>query len=782
MRLIAALCFPLMAIAQIEQANITGLVTDASGSAVPDALVTITNRATRIKAETRSNETGAYRIPFLAAGSYDLTVEKQGFDTATISQIRLTVGLTATINISMKTGSVRQEITVTAAAVQLEQQSSTLGNVVSHRQIVELPLLGRNPYNLVLLAPGVLPRGNTGSGPIINGGRSNTSEILLDGAETRNSTTNDIAYTPPLETVAEFKVLTNSFSSEFGRSGGGVLTVATRSGTNELHGSAYDFLRNDKLNANGWNSNRAGLRKSPFRRNEFGVSVGAPVYIPRVYDGRNKTFFFLNSERIPQRAPDNILVTVPTLLERQGDFSRTVTNQNQLIRVYDPATTVAAAAAGQFTRTPFPDNRIPSSRFDPIAVKTLDFYPAPNRDALVQNFVQNNTRANDSNKWFLRFDQAAGERHRLFLTLGWQKNTQFTPGINAAFPGEGVNGEQGKIGSRSKSAVLTDTYTIRPNLISQFRVSATRRIITTEPRSAGFDFTQLGFPASLKSRAKTLLFPRFGPSDVAALGPDRASYFTDAEGNYEGQAHLTWLRSNHAIKAGADYMFQYFNIFRPERPSGNYDFGRAFTQGPNPTASSATAGHGVATMLLGVPTGGSFTDDPSLATSQRYYAWYVQDDWRIHRRLTLNLGMRWEYQAPWTDRFDQLGYFDPGFADPLTKQKGLLRFTGRDGNSRLQTDPDRNNFAPRIGLAWQVESKTIVRAGYGLFYFPGSGGIGAGASDLGSGFLATTPVFLGPPVAAPNTPPPGASLSRAFASGFLDAPSTGVGAGIGTAF
>ncbi|MDX1983374.1 MAG: TonB-dependent receptor, partial [Bryobacteraceae bacterium] len=330
--------------------------------------------------------------------------------------------------------------------------------------------------------------------------------------------------------------------------------------------------------------------------------------------------------------------------------------------------------------------------------------------------------------------------------------------------------------------VLSDTVTFRPNVIGQFRLSSTRRVINTNPRSAGYDFTQLGFPQLLKDRAKTLLFPRFAITDSINLGPDRASFFTDAEDNRDAQAHMTYVLGSHSVKSGGNFTFQTFNIFRPERPSGLYEFNRTFTQGPNPTASGATSGHGVATFLLGIPTGGQFSDDPSLATSQKFYAWYVQDDWKVRRNLTLNLGLRWEYQTPWSDRFNQLGFFDPDFTDPLTKQKGLLRFTGRDGNSRYQSDPDRNNFSPRIGLAWSFSKNTVLRTGYALSYFPGSGGVGAGASDLGSGFLAQTPVFLGPPPAAPNTPPAGATIARAFQAGFFSAPFDGVGGSVGTAF
>ena len=769
--------------AQVEQATITGTVTDATGGVVPGARVSVTNVRTGVVSETDTNAEGRYVRPYLHPGPYEVVVAKDGFEKARVSGVNLTVGLTATIDVTLKPGSLQQEVTVMTTAVQLEQQSSTLGTVVGNRMMIEFPMLGRDPYNLVLMAPGVLPKGGGGAGPVINGGRSNTSEILLDGAETRNSTTNDIAYAPPLEAVQEFKVLTNNFSSEYGRSGGGVLTAATQSGTNDLHGSFYEFLRNDKLNANGWTNNRSGLTRSTFRRNEYGMAIGGPVYLPRLMDGRNRTFFFLNWEQIPQRSPDNILVTAPTALQRAGDFSQTVTSQNQRITIYDPLTTAAdPARAGQFLRQPFADNRIPVGRFEPISLRVMELLPLPNRNELVNNLVLNNTRRNDTGRVFFRADHNLGNRHRFFLTHGRQNNTQFSPGVNVAFPGEGVNGERGKIGSQRRSAVLSDTVTFRPNLIGEFRASLTRSVIETAPRSVGYDFTQLGFPQSLKNQAQALLFPRFDISDSTVLGPDRASFFNDTEQNEEFQGHITWLRGSHSLKAGADFTFQVFNVYRPERPSGFYQFSRAFTQGPNPVTSSATSGYGVATFLLGAPTGGSFSADPSLATSQKFYAWYLQDDWKLLRNLTLNLGVRYEYQTPWSDRFDQLGFFDPDFPDPLTKRPGVLRFTGRDGNPRYQSDPDKNNFSPRVGLAWRFRQNTVFRSGYGLFYFPGSGGVGAGASDLGSGFLAQTPLFLGPPVAAPNTPPAGASLTRPFVSGFLSVPSTGVGAGIGTAF
>jgi len=772
-----------VAFAQVEQATVTGIVTDPTGAVAPNVRIVARNTQTGVETSTVSNSEGLYRIPYLRPGVYEISAEAPGFKKARVTNVVLTVGLTATVDFSLEVGAVQNEVTVTATPVMVEQQTASLGAVISSSQMLELPLLGRNPYALLQLSPGVLPKGGAGSGPIVSGGRSNTSEILLDGAETRNSTTNDIAYTPPLEAVQEFKVITNSFSSEYGRSGGGVLTAATSSGTNMIHGSLYEFLRNDKLNANSWTSNRQGLTKSPLRRNEYGFSVGGPILIPGAYNGRDKSFFFVNWEQIPQRAPDNINATVPTSAERQGDFSGTLDGSGNLIRVFDPATTRPdPSRPGRYIRDQFPGNRIPAARLDPIALKIMEYFPLPNRNFRTQNFALNNTRADDTSRIFFRVDHVLGARHRLFVSHGRESRDRNTPGVNLAFPPEGTNGDQGQISNRPWMVAVSDTVTFRPNLLGEFRGSVARSYTFTKPRSAGFDFTQLGLPKYLKDQARQLMFPRIETTDVASLGPDRASYFTDAEYAAEGQAHLTWIHATHSVKTGFVRTFQAFNVTRAERPSGLYSFGRSFTQGPDPTTSSASAGFGVATLLLGAPTGGQFSLDPSLATSQKYYAWYLQDDWKVSRTVTLNLGLRWEYQSPWTDRYNQLAWFDPQFPDPLTKAKGVLRFAGRDGNPRQQTDPDKNNFAPRLGLAWQFRSRTVLRAGWGLFFSPGSGGIGSGASDLGSGFLTQTSVYLGPPVAAPNTPPSGGSLADPFKTGLIQPPTTGVGSSVTTAF
>jgi hypothetical protein len=767
---LASVCF-----AQTEQGTITGLVTDQSGASVPGAKVTVTNDDTQTTSSAETNNQGNYIFPFLAHGNYSITAEKTGFSLERVTGIALRVGSTATINVSLKPGTVHQEVTVTAAAALIESQSSSQGNVVGARQITQLPLNGRNPYALLTLAPGVTPSGNSGTGPIVSGGRSNTSGVLFDGQETRNTSTNDIVYTPPLETVAEFRVITNNFSAEYGRSGGGILTAAGRSGTNDFHGSVYEFFRNNLLNANGWQNNATGLPRNPVRHNEYGFALGGPISIPKVYNGKNRTFFFFNFEQIRDRSPDNLLLTVPTAAQRAGDFSQT-SSASGLIKIYDPNTTVSDPnSPGNYIRTQFANNIIPASRINPLAANLLTYYPMPNLAGITNNYSASATRANTQTKYYGRADQNIGSMNRLFFRYGITYSPANTPAYTGlAFPGEGTNCNEGNSNSTPWVAALSDTATFRPDLIGEFRVSYTRQLNTCEPRSTGFDLTKLGLPSYLKNASSDALFPLFDvTTDITSLGPARASHYTDAENTPEAQAHVTWLHGNHSVKMGFDYLFLAFNIFRPDYPSGDFQFTRAYTQGPNPATASANAGYTLATLLLGAPTGGSFTIGPSLASSQRSYNVYAQDDWKITRNLTLNLGVRWEYQTPFNERYNHLAYFSPTAVDPITGRSGLLSFTNND--NRYQSVPNRGNVAPRVGLAYTFTPKTVLRAGYGWFYLPGSGGIGASPGDLGSGSEASTPVFLGQPVAAPNTAPAGATIANPFLSGLLSFPNTLVG-------
>jgi hypothetical protein len=771
----------LVGLAQVEQGAISGAVLDSSGAAIPRAKVTATNQATGTVATAETTDEGYYKIPYLLAGKYRVVVEKEGFTVYRVTDVPVLVGQTATINVTMKPGAVHDEVTVTSNAVMVEEGSSSLGYVAGATQILELPT-GRSPYSLLNLSPGVIATGNSGTGPIVNGGRSNTSAILLDGQDTRNNSTLDNAYTPPQETVQEVRFITNSFSAEYGRSAGGVLVAAGRTGTNQVHGSAYDYLRNDKLNANSWTSNRSGVARGRQRHNEYGFTLSGPVFLPRIYNGHNKTFFFFNWEQVNDHGVNTPSAQVPTLLQRSGDFSQTFTSSGAQIKIYDPLTTVPdSSQRSGYSRAVFPGNLVPPNRMDPIMKKILAYYPNPTLSVsptLLNNWIQNFGLITHTDKWFTRADQNFGDRNRLFFRFGYQTSPRTSPYTNIAFPGEGTNG-----GGNQKSIAytygLSDTETFSPTLVGEFRFGYTRSVIKLLPLSVGFDITSLGLPGYLKAASTDAIFPLIQISDFSAIGPQRASHDIDAENTPELQAHFTWLKGAHAVKTGTDILFCQFNTFRPDYPSGFFNFGRAYTQGPDPATASATAGYGLASAMLGAPDGGQFTIGPSLALLQTAYNWYLQDDWKVARNLTLNLGVRFEYQTPFKERYNQLAYFDPSATEPVTGLKGVL--TPTNSSHRYPSDPN-HNWAPRVGLAWTFLPATVFRAGYGLFFAPGSGGIGSSPGDLGSGSSVATGIFFGQPVAAPNTPISGASLANPFVTGLLPYPNSLVGNGIGAIF
>jgi len=332
--------FQPMAFGQAEQGTITGAVKDTSGAVIRGAKVTATNVATNVVSSTVSDANGYYTIPYLAPGTYNVKAEANGFALSSVSGVHITVNLSTSVDLSLKVGATSQHIAVQANAIQLETENSELGGTVSRQQIIELPQLGRNPYNLLALQPGVLPvYFNAGIQAQINGGMANTSNVMLDGATQVNSSSGDLAYTPPLESVGELKLITNNYSAEYGMSGGGVVTAASESGTNTFHGSVYEYVRNTDFNANGWYPNHVGQKRSTYRENNYGFSIGGPAALPKIYNGRNKTFFFLNLEWDPQSTPDIFTGSVPTAAMRTGDFSGLVDQNGKQITLYDPSST-----------------------------------------------------------------------------------------------------------------------------------------------------------------------------------------------------------------------------------------------------------------------------------------------------------------------------------------------------------------------------------------------------------------------------------------------------------
>ena len=750
------------------------------------AKVTATDVETSVVSSTVSDSRGYYTIPYLAPGIYNVAAQADGFEESVVSQVHITVDLSTNVNLILKVGEVSQKITVQANAIQLETEDSELGGTVSRDQIIELPQLGRNPYNLIALQPGVLPvYFNAGIQAQINGGMANTSNVLLDGATQVNSASGDLAYTPPLESVGELKLITNNYSAEYGMSGGGVVTAASQSGTNGFHGSAYEYLRNTDFNANGWYPNHVGQPRSTYHENNYGFSIGGPVLFPKIYNGRNKTFFFLNLEWDPQSTPDPITASVPTAAMRTGDFSGLVDQNGNKITIYDPnSTTLVPGTTNTWQRTPFPGNIIPSNRIqNPIVQQMLSYYPLPNTtgiEGIYNNYQKTETRNTSQNTFLTRVDQNFGSRHKAFVSVGRHVYSGITPAINIAFPQTGTNGDPGGATNTAWTGTISDTWTITPNLLAEFRGNFVHSFYGTLVPSQGFNVGSLGFSSGFTQQVESNVFPQLQIGDESGLGIQNSAVDSDSEGSTQGQAHVTWIKGSHTVKSGFDYRFVYLNQFRPLNPAGYFTFGRAYTQGPNPASATGDGGWGFASFLLGAPDGGYTTKDAPATSSQKNIDGYVNDDYKFTSNLTLNLGLRYDVLTGWTDRYNKLTWFDPTTPDPVTKLPGVVQFAGVNGNPRTENDTDYANFAPRLGFAYKFGDKTAVRGGYGMFWVTNSDG-----NVAGTGYQVSTNVYTGPPVAAPNTPPVGASLSNPFAAGYLPFPapaSSLVGQGISTPF
>ncbi|MCS7024942.1 MAG: carboxypeptidase-like regulatory domain-containing protein [Bryobacteraceae bacterium] len=747
-----------------QVATLTGRVLDPSGAVVPGASITARSLATGISVTAETTSEGYYTIPALPPGRYELAVSKAGFTPVRQSGIELAVQQVARVDFTLRVGAVNETVEVHGQAPLLESESATLGQVIGNRQVTELPLLGRNTYALAMLVPGVRPSAGVNNLVIdqistvaysINGQRASANEFLLDGAPNSAAAQNQPVVNANPDMVQEFKVETNNFSAEFGRAAGGVFNVVTRSGTNELHFSLYEFLRNDKLNANDFFANRSGVPRAPFRFNQFGGSVGGPVVIPRLYNGKNRTFFFANTEIVRFIQGITFTAVLPDPRHLTGDFSQARLSDGRVVTIFDPATTTASPAGG-FVRSAFPGNVIPASRIDPVARNVARFLPSPTipgQPLGVINYTRTDGNRVPKDSYSFRGDHHLSSAHRMFVRYSYDD----TPFLRAPAYGREFRNVAPTAGPQvftRWNAILEDTYAFSPSLLGVFRYSATRLINFRRPYSDNFDIESLGLPAYLRSgMVDPVSFPAISitgysisgslPNIVVGglLGATDLIRFGNTLQSVQG--NLTKNLTKHTLKFGGEFRVIQFNNHQVGDQATNFTFSPVWTQGPNPTVSSAVAGLGLATFLLGIP-GGGVNPAPALALTNRYHALFVQDAWRLTPKLTLNWGLRWDYETPRTERFNQLTNFDFNAPSPLQAPglslRGGLTFVGVDGRPRYQANPDRNNFAPRLGLAYKVTSNTVIRLGGGLFY-AGLTGVGGGAGPFGaSGFQAATSI------------------------------------------
>lgn len=735
--------------AQVNKSNLTGIVRDGSGAGVPEVAIKLTNVETGISRSETSDASGFYRFTLVDRGTYRMEAERQGFKRYTQAGVELLTGETTTIDITLALGQIAESVTVTGEAATLRTETGALGTTVNAKVINELPLIGRNPYVFLTLSPGIQYTGDPGAlnpwdvaGPsaFAASGSESKSEFLLDGIP--NMGTTNVSLSPSPDAVEEMRVQTSAYDAEFGHSGAAFVNVTTRSGTNYYHGTAYWFLRNDNLNANSFFNNRVGSRQNEFKQNTYGASFGGPFRLPKLYNGKDRTHYFFNFEGTQIRGNAFARAIVPTPLERSGNFSQSLDRSGRPFTIYDPATTTAQGSG--FVRAPFPGNIVPTQRFDPVSVNALKFYPLPNTaptSGSLQNFE--NPQIN-GRKWASlasRVDHQMSISHSLFFRYGWNHRTD----PSSAFYGDACcraagnpTGGQDEFARGNIGAGAGYTWVVNPRTVFDARMGFTRYFDANIMYGQGFDIRALGFPEPFARNIAYANFPRFAmlDADVENLGAGRVPSSTYIN-VYNPQANLHYTMNRHAFKWGYRYMVSQQNSFGPNRSAGIFNFGRAFTQGPDPTRVSANAGHDFAAFLLGTPNSGSADINASPALQATYHATFLQDDWKATSRLTLNLGLRFEHENGATDRFNRGNAgLDLNVASPVEAQakanyarspipelaalnvKGGLRFLATDQTPREHLDMPSAVWAPRAGYAFRLANWMVMRGGYGLFYVP----------------------------------------------------------------
>jgi hypothetical protein len=753
-------------LAQEFRAGISGIVKDAQGAAIPKVPVEAVNIATNDIARTTTNEAGAYAFPVLPIGTYRITAEAPGFKKATRNNLELRLGDQVQQDFTLEIGAATQEITVSAGAELLQELASDKGQVVSEENVHDLPSVARNPFLMGIEAAGVqfdigsnqLSRSarpfdagnNVAEAMSINGGIAGASDLLLDGipntgVETGSVATNQ-AFVPTPEAVSEFKMQSSNYDAQYGRTSGGTMTVSLKNGTNQLHGAIYWLNKNTVDEANTFDQNRLGKPRAAFNENNPGMEFDGPVVIPHFYNGKNKTFFMYSYEIWRDAIPAATTYTVPEPAALAGNFNTTLQSNGNPITVYDPNTTTQTGT-NTYTRTPFPNDTIPSSRFNPVGLALTKFYPAPNvgdqttYTGQQSNFtITPNQRTDAYDAHVIRIDHIINGKERFFARFvrGFRTEVNGTYGFpQAAAAGSGNGYTDGRL-SQGGSADLTSV--LSPSTVLTSRVGYLRHDLWITLYASGYDPTTLGFPKAL-ANVLPPYFPTISPSGYQSFGASRSggNQFTES-GDWSWAEIVNRTIRRHSVKFGGEFRVMETNVDSPTSNFGSYSFSAGWTQ-QNATTSNAAYGNSIASMLLGMPSSGSVTINPAYAYGNHYYGFFVEDDWRVTNKVTLSYGLRWDYESPITERNNQMdGPFNLTanspiqVADPLQPGmtlKGGMTFTG-PGN-RMPYNRDLNNFQPRVGIAWHPVDKTVIRAGYGLSY------VATFTAAPGSGFAGSTP-------------------------------------------
>ncbi|MGH9657521.1 MAG: carboxypeptidase regulatory-like domain-containing protein [Bryobacteraceae bacterium] len=746
-----------------QTAQITGRITDPSGALVPGVDVLVTNAGTGDRRDAASNDQGYYTVPFLVPGDYQVQVQKAGFKAALRSGIRLQVDQVARLDFSLEVGGVAESIDVTGTAPLIDSETSSIGQVINNKSIVEMPLNGRNAWHLVQLSAATVFVGGIGDAqeiPVASmaGGRAFSQGLFVDGGSVQKSgMARAMAELGPMvDSVEEFKVITNNYAAEYGRSAGGVFTAVTKSGTNQFRGSAFHFLRNDALDAR----NTFSIDKAPLRYNQFGGTLGGPVR-------RDKTHFFTGYEQTRQSRGSPVILTVPSAEARRGIFTGLADINGNALQIFNPFTTRPSPSSPTLrVRDPFPNNVIPSSLFDPVAVKAMAYYPEPNvpgNRAGANNFNVNATPKRTQHHGTARVDHVFTERDRVFFRYINQHN--FTPQVSVfAEPAASGAGPQTRT-IRNLAHTLMGSYirTVSPSVVSDSRFSWLK-----QSRSVLHESVDGNWPSKLGFRTATeRAFPAFAPQNYTLVGA-RNAYREQRGPTYMFNQVLTHSRGGHNWKAGFEYRWNGQQDEFDTIPSGDMTFA---AQGTG-LQGNARTGDGFATFLLGFVTSASLRDQIPLRTQNYSLGWFLQDDWKITPNFTLNLGVRYDLEPPPVSPGDTFNGFSMTEIHPTARVPGVVKFAGVDGYPRRIAGIDSNNFAPRFGFAWRPfgNARRAIRGGYGVF-FGNTNDIGYGTgTNLGfsteAAFVSPdqnqTAAFLLKDGLPPFDPPGAASRNPAF--------------------
>jgi hypothetical protein len=761
------------AFAQRDAAALVGTVIDASGASVPGATVAAVNVDTNFAYHATSEATGEWTISPVRIGSYRVTVTARGFKTAAVGPLTLEVQQRQRVDVTLEPGEIRETVQVTGTAALLETDTSERGQVINSRLMSGLPLNGRNAVQLAQLTAGVTAsepggRDENGFGFSANGARSLQNNFLLDGIDNNSNLPdllNEANYVvmPSVDALQEFKVQTDSYNAEFGRANGAVVNATIKSGTNQIHGVVYEFLRNDKLDAR----NFFDAQRPSYKQNQFGATLGGPII-------RDKLFVFGDYEGLRVRQGQTLTNQVPTLAQRAGDFSSYLDlssptgvpdcngHMTYAGELFDTTLTqVSKSSPTGFCGAPFgydqngnPGNVIPTSKQDPLGVKLMNLFPTPNVAGNGYNFLSNPVLVQDRNQGDIRVDQVFSGADTAFYRFSASRQPSIIPGpLGGLADGGGFFTGNEQI--NGYNAAISETHIFSPTRVNELRLGYNRLHALRFQFNSNTNVSgQIGFPGvPYAPGTDNGGLPQLTFNDAATLGSPTYLPSNEIQNTYSVTDNFTLIRGSHTWKFGGEFRPEEFTIFQPAAPRGTMNFGTQFTDNP---AAPGTGGSGLATLLTGQPDGGSINNLHNIDYLRKNYAGFIQDDWRVNRKLTINLGLRYEFYSTVKERFNAQSNFNPGTGEldipnksniPLTPYFATLLKVNHNASDGL-IKPDYNNFGPRVGLAYQITPQLVWRSAAGMFY---NGDENGPYSNPSQGF--NPPYFVGETFATPCSLP-----------------------------